>query len=57
MMFAVIIFVGGAIFVVAYSLWEMRSISNITLGQAAGVGTAALIVLLALFFILSRTVH
>ncbi len=56
-MFAVIIFVGGAILVVAYSLWEVRFVSSITFGQAAGVGTAALIVLLALLFILSRSVH
>jgi hypothetical protein len=56
-MFAVILFVGGAIFVVAYSLWEVRSVSSITVAQAAGVGTAALIVLLVFFLILSRSMH
>jgi hypothetical protein len=54
-MFAVILFVGGAIFIVAYSLWEVRSVSSLTLRQAAAVATAALIVLLVFLFILLRT--
>jgi hypothetical protein len=56
-MFGVILFTGGALFVVAYSLWEVRSVSSITASQAAAVGTAALIVLLVFLLILSRSAH
>jgi hypothetical protein len=56
-MFPLIIFVVGAMFVLAYSLWEVRSIWSITIAQAAGVGTAALIVLFLLVFIFWRSAH
>jgi hypothetical protein len=56
-MFTVILFAGGALFVVAYSLWEARYVSNLTVRQAAGVGTAAVIVLVVVVFFLLRNVH
>ena len=57
MSFSLILFVCGALFVVAYSLWEVRSISSVTVGQLAAVGVAAVIIMVLLLLIAWRRAH
>ena len=57
MSISLILFVCAALFVVAYSLWEVRSISSVTVGQLLAVAVAAVMVMLLLLLIAWRRAH
>ena len=53
-MFLVSVFLVGAMFVIAYGMWEVRYVYNLTAGQATGVGIAMLIVILLCVLLLFK---
>jgi len=57
MMFSAILFVCGAMFVIAYALWEARRVSRLTVTEASGIGVAAVIVLLLFLLLVSRSLQ
>ena len=54
-MFPVSLFLAAAIFVIAYVMWEVRYVYKLTLSEAAGVGTATLIVILLALLLFSKS--
>jgi predicted transporter len=57
MIFSAILFVGAAMFVIGYALWEARRVSRLTLTEASSIGVAAIIVLLLFLLLFFRTLH
>ena len=57
MMFSAILFVCGAMFVIAYALWEARRVSRLTVTEASGIGVAAVIVLSVFLLLMSRSLQ
>jgi hypothetical protein len=57
MMFSATLFVGGAVLVIAYSLWAARRVSRLSVTEASGIGAAALIVLVVFLLLVFKSLH